>query len=105
MEISFVKPFRKLLNQNGDDVIPSATLLSVFNVSTKSQLSDSFIEYDTDLDFDIEENQQLLLLLFLKPSTNNSKNIFATVRNWTEEKELFYQNQIGNEFKVIVERS
>ena len=104
MEISFLKPFRKLLNQNGDDVIPSATLLSVFNVSTKSLLSDSFIEYDTDMDYDIEENQQLLLLLFLKPSTNDSKNIFATVRNCTEEKEHFYQNQIGNEFKVIVER-
>jgi hypothetical protein len=71
MEISFAKPFRKLLNQDGDDVIPSATLLSVFKVSNKSQLSNSFIEYDTDMDFDVEENVHLLLLLFLKPSTNN----------------------------------
>jgi hypothetical protein len=103
MEISFAKPFRKLLNQDGDDVIPSATLLSVFNISTKSQLSDSFIEYDTDMDYDIEENVQLLLLLFLKPSTNNSKNIFATVRAWSDEKERFYQNQIGNDFNIIIE--
>jgi len=103
MEISFAKPFRKLLNQNGDDVVPSAKLLSVFNISNKSQLSDSFIEYDTDMDYDIEENVQLLLLLFLKPSTNNSKNVFATVRIWSDEKERFYQNQIGNDFNIIIE--
>jgi hypothetical protein len=102
MVISFAKPFRKLLNQDGEDVVPSATLISVIKVSDKSQLSNSFIEYDTDLDFDIEENQQLLLLLFLKPSTNNSKNIFATVRIWSDEKERFYQNQIGSEFRIVI---
>ena len=104
MEISFIKPFRKLLNQDGDDVVSSATLLLVIKIADKSQLSTSFIEYDTDMDYDIEENIPLLMLLFLKPSINNSKNVFATVRKWTKEKETFYQNQIGNEFKVIVER-
>jgi hypothetical protein len=104
MEISFAKPFRKLLNQEGDDIVSSATLLLVIKIADKSQLSTSFIEYDTDMDYDIEENIPLLMLLFLKPSINNSKNIFATVRNWTKEKETFYQNQIGNDFKVIVER-
>jgi hypothetical protein len=104
MEISFAKPFRKLLNQEGDDVVSSATLLLVIKIVDKSQLSTSFIEYDTDMDYVIEDNTPLLMLHFLKPSVNNSKNIFVTVRKWTEEKELFYQNQIGNEFKVIVER-
>ena len=104
MEISFAKPFRKLLNQEGDDVVSSATLLWVIKIADKSQLSTSFIEYDTDMDYDIEEDIPLLMLLFLKPSINNSKNVFATVRKWTKEKETFYQNQIGNEFKLIVER-
>jgi hypothetical protein len=104
MEISFAKPFRKLLNQEGDDVVSSATLLLVIKIADKSQLSTSFIEYDTDMDYVIEDNTPQLMLHFLKPSVNNSKNIFVTVRNWTKEKELFYQNQIGNDFKVIVER-
>jgi len=103
MEILFAKPFRKLLNQKGDDVVSSAQLLFVIKIADKSQLSTSFIEYDTDMDYDIEENTQLLLLLFFKPSSNNSKNVFVTVRNWTEEKELFYQNQIGNDFNIIIE--
>ena len=92
-----------MLNQEGDDVVSSATLLLVIKIADKSQLSNSFIEYDTDMDYDIEENIPLLMLLFLKPSVNNSKNIFVTVRNWTEEKELFFQNQIGKDFKVVIE--
>lgn len=103
MEISFIKPFRKLLNQNGNDVIQSATLLSVLKISNKSQLSASFIEYDTDMNYDIEDNIPLLILLFLKPSNNNSKNVFVTVRKWTDEKEKFYQKQIGIKFKVVIE--
>jgi len=103
MEISFAKPFRKLLNEKGDDVVSSATLLLVIKIADKSQLSNSFIEYDTDMDYVIEDNTALLMLHFLKPSVNNSKNIFVTVRNWTEEKELFFQNQIGKDFKVVIE--
>ncbi len=103
MEISFAKPFRKLLNQNGDGVVTSAKLISVFNISDKSQLSNSFIEYDTDMDYEIEENVPLLMLIFLKPSSNNAKNVFATIRNWSEEKESFYKDQIGKEFTVAIE--
>jgi hypothetical protein len=102
MEIKFSKSFRKLLNQDGH-VATSAMLLTVLKISDKSHLSNSFIEYDTDMDYDIEENIPLLILLFLKPSSNNAKNIFATVRNWSEEKEAFYLNQIGKEFKVAIE--
>ena len=104
MEILFAKPFRKLLNQDGNDVIQSAKLLAVLKISDKTQLSDSFIEYDTDMNYDIEDNIPLLMLLFLKPSNNFSKNAFVTVRNWSEEKEAFYQNQIGKEFNVLIER-
>ncbi len=103
MEILFEKPFRKLLNQDGDDVVSSAVLIAVIKISDKSQLANSFIEYDTDMDYDIVENIPLLMLLFLKPSKNNSKNVFVTIRNWTEEKEMLYQNQIGKEFKVAIE--
>ena len=78
-------------------------MLLVIKISDKSQLSESFIEYDTDKDYFIEEDIPLLMLLFLKPSNNNSKNIFATIRNWTQEKEHFYQSQIGNEFNVVIE--
>jgi hypothetical protein len=103
MEIAFKKTFRKLLDQDGDCAIPSAKLLSVIKISDKSQLSEVFIEYDTDMDYFIEGNIPLLMLLFLKPSNNNSKNIFATVRNWTEEKEHFYQGHVGHDFKVLIE--
>jgi hypothetical protein len=103
MEISFAKPFRKLLNEKGDDVVSSAVLIAVIKISDKSQLSNPFIEYDTDMDYVIEDNTALLMLHFLKPSVNNSKNIFVTVRNWTEEKELFFQNQIGKDFNVVIE--
>ena len=103
MEILFKKTFRKLLDQDGQSV-SSAKLLLVIKISDKSQLSEPFIEYDTDKDYFIEEDIPLLMLLFLKPSNNNSKNIFVTIRNWTEEKEHFYQNQIGNDFNVIIEK-
>jgi len=103
MEILFSKPFRKLLNEKGDDVVSSAVLIAVIKISDKSQLSNPFIEYDTDMDYVIEDNTALLMLHFLKPSVNNSKNIFVTVRNWTEEKEMFYQNQTGKEFNVVIE--
>ena len=104
MEILFAKPFRKLLNHDGNDVVQSAKLLAVLKISDKTQLSDSFIEYDTDMDYHIEDKIPLLMLLFLKPSNNNSKNAFVTVRNWSEEKEAFYQNQIGKEFNILIER-
>ena len=103
MEISFKKTFYKLLEPDGKHAVSSAQLLSVIKISDKSQLSEAFIEYDTDMDYFIEGNIPLLMLLFLKPSNNNSKNIFATIRNWTEEKEHFYQSQIGNEFNVVIE--
>jgi hypothetical protein len=103
MEILFAKPFRKLLNENGDDIVSSSVLIAVIKISDKSQLSNSFIEYDTDMDYMIEDNRPLLMLLFLKPSKNNSKNVFVTIRNWTEEKEMFYQNQTGKEFNVVIE--
>jgi len=102
MEIAFKKSFRKLLDQDEQPVL-AAKLLSVIRISDKSQLSEAFIEYDTDNDYFIEEDIPLLMLLFLKPSNNNSKNIFATVRNWTEEKEYFYQSQIGHDFNVVIE--
>jgi hypothetical protein len=103
MEILFKKTFRKLLEQDGQHAVSSAKLLSVIKISNKSQLSEAFIEYDTDKDYFIEEDIPLLMLLFLKPLNNNSKNIFATIRNWTEEKECFYQSQIGNDFNVVIE--
>jgi hypothetical protein len=103
MEILFKKTFFKLLDQDGQHALSSAKLLSVIKISDKSQLSEAFIEYDTDMDYVIEEGCPLIMLLFLKPSNNNSKNIFATIRNWTEEKEHFYQSQIGNEFNVVIE--
>ncbi len=103
MEILFSKAFRKLLNEKGDDVVSSAVLIAVIKISDKSQLSNSFIDYDTDMDYVIEENRPLLMLLFLKPSKSNSKNVFITIRNWTEEKEMLYQNQIGKDFNVVIE--
>lgn len=102
MEISFKKTFHKLLDQHGQPILV-AKLLLVIKISDKTQLSDAYIEYDTDKDYFIEEDIPLLMLLFLKPSNNNSKNIFATIRNWTQEKEHFYQSQIGNEFNVVIE--
>ena len=105
MEILFAKPFQKLLTPDGHDAIKTATLLAVLKISDKSQLSTSFIEYDTDMDYHIEDNIPLLMLMFLKPSNNESKNVFVTIRNWTDEKEKFYQTQIGNNFSVVIENN
>lgn len=104
MEIKFSKPFNKLLNETNNDFIQSATLIAVFKIADKSYLSESFLDYDTDGNYEIEEQKPLLMLLFKKPSNNNAKNIFATIRIWTEEKETLYRNKIGNEFKVVIER-
>lgn len=104
MQISFKKLFRKLLDQDGRHVVASAALLAVIKISGKSELSNDFIEYDTDMDYTIEENTPLLMLLFLKPSTNNTKNIFATVRVWSEEKEQYYRTAVGNDFNIIIEK-
>jgi hypothetical protein len=103
MNISFAKPFRKLLNEKGNDVVSSATLLSVIKISDKSQLSESFLDYDTDMDYFIEEDIPIILLIFLKPSESPAKHVFCTVRSWSEEKELFYLNNIGNDFNIIIE--
>ncbi|MFM7015132.1 MAG: hypothetical protein ACKOX3_02285 [Bacteroidota bacterium] len=105
MEIKFAKPFKKLLNADGNGLIHHATLLQILKINNRSSLSAAFIEYDTDNDYMIPTDVPLLMLVFLKPYNSNqsSKNTFVTIRNWTQEKEEFYTRAIGLEFNVIVE--
>lgn len=103
MKIKFSHHYPKLHGQT------AAHLLHV-KLCDRSELSESFIEYDTV--YEIEPaigvcsepvlghyqlpNGRLMVLVFL----GNNLFPFTTVRRWTAEKERYYRDGIGKRFDI-----
>ncbi|TGK53219.1 hypothetical protein [Leptospira bouyouniensis] len=78
-----------------------ATLIQVIRIN-KSELSESFIEYDTKFiggSFQIPDNEELLLLIFKEQFFCK---IFTTLRSYTKRKESFYRKRVGQPFEILV---
>lgn len=79
-----------------------ARLIQIFMVERSEKLSKEFLEYDTKY-YDGFEDQfyklpkgKVLILLFLAVDGT----LFTTIRRWTPNKETYYNNCIGMEFKI-----
>lgn len=98
MQIKFSHKYPKLHNQT------SARLVHIIT-RDRSELPDTFVEYDTvynfgelydDTDHYPLPNGKYMILVFV----GNEFIPFTTVRRWTEEKFRYYNNNIGNMFEV-----
>jgi hypothetical protein len=102
MNIKFSHRYKKLLNEN-NEVVKTATLLHVQIVNLED-LSPGFLCYDTDDGkYKLPSWGKYLMLIFLKPETENTgANLFTTLRRYTPEKYVYYCNGIGRTFDVVV---
>jgi len=101
-QIKFSHKYKKILNCH-NDVIETATLLQVVQVSLE-ELSQHFLDYDTDNGvYQLPKRGKYLMLLFLKEHEDYTTdlNLFTTLRRSTPEKFVFYTNNIGKVFQVI----
>ena len=98
---------------------PSAkniSLLSQVVITDKSELSDSFIEYDTlfrnwtknpktplpDGMYELPKGKLILLLLI----ANEGKGwLWTTIRRWTPEKEKYYRSIQGQNVEIVIEET
>jgi len=95
--IKFSHLYKKLYGIN----INEAMLLEVVRVNLED-LSQTFIDYDTDRGiFKLPVKGEYMLLIFDKGDVHE-KNIFITVRRWTSVKEKYYRNSIGKHFRVEI---
>ena len=106
-KIKFSYPYKKLFpvwcnTSISNDPVPrdyiprSAKLLEVINVKMED-LSETFLEYDTDGVFTLPKKGNYMLLLFM----GDTGHLFTTIRRQTESKETYYRSQIGK--WIIVE--
>lgn len=102
-EIKFSHPYRKLLGSTGKP-IENAVLLMVAGPMDIAEFPDIFIKYDTDEGKYKLEPGKYILLVFAKVETPIpiARNVFTTMRRYTDEKARFYVSQIGKPFKVTI---
>ena len=72
-------------------------LLDVINIKLED-LSESFLDYDTDEGtFDLPKKGDYMMLLFKKDTTTH---LMTTLRRRTPDKEKYYRENIGQWFNV-----
>lgn len=86
-----------------------AFLLDVWKMNTK-EFSKKFVEYDTIYIEDNTPRQYPLpegdvLVLIFHGIVFNVPGLFTTIRRFTPSKEMYYRNQIGKAFNVIIEHT
>lgn len=96
----------------------STKLLEVF-VTMKSELSDGFIKYDTEIKTFQDPtstfitpkkyyklpNGKLLILLLTTSNMMGEFNLWTTCRSWNSEKEKYYRALRGKEVKIVMGKS
>lgn len=92
LEIKFSKNYKKLHNQN------KATLLWL-TVGKAIELHPDFIEYDTEGQYEIKNDQKYILLVFL--GINGIP--FTSLRKFNDENVKRFVGKENQEFKIIVE--
>lgn len=93
--IKFSRKFAKIRG------VREAKLLAVIQLPIESLPMD-FIEYDTDggMYIGLPARGAYLMLIFSKGDSR--ENLFTTLRRDTDEKRIYYKNQIGKFFEVLV---
>jgi hypothetical protein len=101
-QIKFSYEYEKFANIHTDRPVKLVLMLK----SNLSDLSKSFIEYDTciydSVDFETQNeyykltSRENLVLFFV----DCDYNLFSTVRRFTEDKEKYYRSKIGKEFEI-----
>lgn len=90
-ELKFNRNYTKLHNQK------SGLLVGIF-VAYKKDLTQEFVDYDTDGCYKLDENKAYMLLVFL-----GNKNIpFTTLRRYNEENMRKYHS--GKVYRIVIER-
>jgi hypothetical protein len=95
LTIKFSHSYQKL---KGDK---KAKLLAIF-IAEYSELSSSFLEYDTryfddgELKYYFLTDGKYLVLLF----QGNQGNLFTTVRSYTDKKSAYYKMNVGQWFEI-----
>jgi hypothetical protein len=104
-KIIFSHLYDKLLNKD-EEAISFAILLSIHIVSIEN-ISSYFKDYDTDRGkYILPDRGKFLLLIFEKcrsiDTWTKSRNLFTTLRSYTDDKEKYYQRKIGERFEIII---
>lgn len=96
--IKFTRTYKKLMGVNLDKVL----LLNVIVIDLK-RLSKPFLDYDTDNGkYKFPRKGKCLMLIFEKNTDKNEKNLFTTLRRYSEEKYNYYHLKIGKYFKIEI---
>jgi hypothetical protein len=99
MEIKFSHRYSKLMTGKEDfGFCKRLCLLDVVNVKLED-LSESFLDYDTDEGtFELPKKGDYMMLLFKKETTTH---LLTTLRRRTPDKEKYYRSAIGQWFNVV----
>lgn len=103
-EIKFSHIYPKLLNTDTTLIVPvkCARLLLVVEVE-RADLPGCFIDYDTNFgQYRLPEKGLFLMLIFQKDQVSNSRDLFTTLRTYSEAKAKWYLGQVGQMFDVIM---
>ncbi|HEB37463.1 MAG TPA: hypothetical protein ENI14_02235 [Thermoplasmatales archaeon] len=93
--IYFSHSYDKLKYENGRLCL-SAKLIEAIPVNLQD-LSNEFLEYDTEGLFRLPKKGKYIMLLFFK----RKGNIFPTLRPYTEERYKYYKSNVGRVFDII----
>lgn len=80
-----------------------ARLIQIFMVERSEKLSKEFLEYDTkyydegDQFYPLPKGKVLILLFLAVDGT-----LFTTIRRWAPHKATYYNNSVGQEFKIVI---
>jgi len=91
-EIKFSKNYKKLHNQN------KATLLWL-SIVTGAELHPNFIEYDTDGQYQIKQEQKYIMLVFL----GIDGIPFTSLRKFNDSNAARFVGKENQEFDIVIE--
>ena len=104
-KIKFSHLYKKILFERktncGSHPVEKAKLLQVIKVNT-SDLTQHFLDYDTDGVFPIKKNTEYLMLIFLGYPVNvyDYHKLFTTLRTFNDQKLQYYSSLVGSDFEV-----
>ena len=96
--IKFSHTYRKLRDCN-EEIIKTARLVGVYKIYLEEE-KQCFFNYDTDNGaYKLPPKGLYIMLLFLKP---DGKNLFTTLRRFTNDKHQYYWGKVGETFNIVI---
>ena len=98
--MTFSHIYRKLLTYN-NSVIKKSKILEVIPIEIEN-LSKEFLNYDSENKYNLPKKGKFIIIILLKEENSllSCSNIFTTIRPWTEEKEKYYRERIGETINI-----